>query len=115
MRLKRQDLSRKIASPRSLRYLLGLGSIGFSVWTTWRPDQVAGIMAVEEDKVQQLGARDLRCGLEILMGENPRQAIVSRIAYDVDDAVLLLQRRPLLAVTAIATALLGIAAFITND
>jgi hypothetical protein len=99
----------------ALRYLLGAGSIAFSLWMMFRPTQAAAVMAMDEEKIQQIAARDFGCGIEILVGQNPRAAIVSRIRYDLDDMAALAPNRPFASVFAALVALLGVAAFITND
>lgn len=115
MKARRPQFGKSLRSEDSLRYVLGLGSIAFSLWTMWRPSQVAGIMASDEETVQALGVRDFGCGLELLIGQNPRSAIVSRIVFDLSDMAMLAKKRPFASAFAAGSAALGVVAFVTSE
>lgn len=72
-------------------------------------------MATDEPTVHALGERDLACGLELLIGPDPRAAIVSRVFYDLSDMTMLARKRPLASAFAGCAALLGIVAFVVQD
>ncbi|HEY7268576.1 MAG TPA: hypothetical protein VH951_01995 [Dehalococcoidia bacterium] len=87
--------------------MLGLGTLGYAAASISRQERFAEMTGMEESTIRELAMRDLASGIQILTARNPTPALMSRILYDVTDALRLLRRRPRLAPVAVAWALLA--------
>lgn len=103
-------LTRKAGRPDPglVGYTLGLASLGIGVAGLVAPGLVSRVMKVERSTVWIIAVRDLASAWSILAwGGSP--AFSSRALFDLGDAVLMVRRRPVLAVLAGATSIVGFA------
>lgn len=94
--------------PGPVGYALGLASLGIGVAGLVVPGMVSRVMKVERSTVWIIAVRDLASAWLILTwGGSP--AFLSRALFDLGDAVLMIRRRPILAVLAGAASIVGFA------
>lgn len=94
--------------PGLVGYALGLASLGIGVAGLVAPGVVSRVMKIERSTVWVIAVRDLASAWLILArGGSP--AFLSRALFDLGDAVLMIRRRPALAVLAGATSIVGFA------
>jgi hypothetical protein len=109
------EVSLKSASlHKTLRYVLGVGTIGYAVLSLVQSKRVAEITNMEEEAIQELAKRDVASGLAILTATPPTMALVSRAFYDFGDGAKLMRTRPSVAPLAFAWGLLAIVAILTR-
>jgi hypothetical protein len=96
----------------ALKYLLGLGTLGYGLVASVQPQRLAALTGMEEDALREQAMRDIGSGIQILTA-NGTSAFLGRAFYDLRDAVKL-RSRPLAAGVALAWALLAIAALLTR-
>lgn len=99
---------------RIVRYLLGVGTIGYGVLSLIRSRPVADLTHTDEDIVHEWAMRDIGSGLQILTAENPAPALITRALYDFNDGVRLVRTRPSVAPLAFLWGLLAIVALLTR-
>lgn len=94
--------------PGPLGYGLGLASLAIGMAGLAAPGLMSRVMKVERSTVWIIAVRDLASAWSILAwGGSP--AFLSRALFDVGDAVLMIRRRPALALLAGASSILGFA------
>lgn len=94
--------------PGLVGYGLGLASFGIGIAGLVVPGMVGRIMKIERSTVWVLAVRDLASAWLILAwGGSP--AFLSRALFDLGDAVLMIRRRPVLAVVAGVSSVVGFA------
>jgi len=97
----------------ALKYLLGLGTLGYGIVASVQPQRLAALTGMEEDALREQAMRDIGSGIQILTAANSTSALLGRAFYDLRDAVKL-RSRPLAAAVAVAWALLAVAALLTR-
>jgi hypothetical protein len=99
---------------RALRYLLGLGTIGYAVVSAVQPRRFAQLTDWDEERIQELARRDAISGVDILIGASPTMPLISRAFYDFNDGIKLLRSRPSVAWIAFAWGLLALVTLVTR-
>ncbi|MBA2337525.1 MAG: hypothetical protein H0V96_07190 [Acidimicrobiia bacterium] len=90
-----------------MRWLLGLGSLGFGVWGLASPETLARSMGVTESMARTIGFRDLASGGFLLAKGGPL-AYGSRALFDFGDAFVTRNTKPKIAAAAAAFGLLSL-------
>lgn len=90
-----------------MRWLLGLGSLGFGVWGLASPETLAKAMGVSESAARTIGFRDLASG-GLLIAKGGPVAFGTRALFDFSDAVVTRNTKPKIAVAAAAFGLLSV-------
>lgn len=86
---------------------LGLGSLAIGVVSLLRPGLVGRILKVDRSTVWLIAVRDLASAW-LILGWGGRLAYATRALFDLGDAGMMARRRPMAALMAAATAVLGI-------
>lgn len=106
--LKRRRRSAATSDLGLIGSSLGLASLGIGVAGVVAPGVLGRLMGVERSTVWVIAVRDLASAW-LILGWGGSLAFLVRAAFDMGDAAMMLRRRPVLALLAGGTSIVGLA------